>query len=118
MEADGQTYAGGWNFGPRDESVMTVERLARGLVEAWGAGEVIVAREANQPHEAGLLKLDCSKALMRLGWHGAWDFPETVGRTAAWYRDYYQGGAAGALTTAQIHAYQAAAASAQLPWTN
>ena len=34
--------------------------------------------QANQPHEAGLLKLDVSKAASQLGWRGTWDVQRTV----------------------------------------
>ena len=33
------------------------------------------------PNEAGLLKLNCDKALHMLGWKAAWDFRQTVKET-------------------------------------
>lgn len=117
-QEDGQAFAEGWNFGPRDESVASVEHLARSLVKAWGEGEVVLGGEPNQFHEAGLLKLDCSKAMARLGWHGVWGFRETVQQTADWYREFYGGKDPRQLTDAQIQAYQTAAMKAQLLWPN
>ena len=102
----GHGYAGAWNFGPQDDSVVTVGQLARRLVDTWGQGEVVVARDPAQPHEAGLLKLDCSKARAGLGWHGVWDFPETIRRTVEWYRGHSLGGDPETLTLQQIKAYQ------------
>lgn len=113
----GHDQADGWNFGPADESIVTVETLARALVAAWGAGEVKVSRDPGQPHEAGLLKLDCSKARFHLGWHGVWNLAETVRHTVDWYRGLHLGGEAKRLTREQISAYQAAATQAHLPWT-
>ncbi len=115
-QPDGWQLAQGWNLGPRDESVVDVETLARTLVSAWGEGEVRVDATPNHPHEAGLLKLDCSKARTVLGWHGVWDFPETVRQTVEWYRGHHLGEDAGRLTQRQIEAYEAAAMDARLPW--
>ena len=62
---DGQMFADGWNFGPAETSVVTVELLARALAAEWGAGTVRVEQDPTRPHEAGLLKLDGSKAAAR-----------------------------------------------------
>jgi CDP-glucose 4,6-dehydratase len=114
---DGAGYADGWNFGPSDTSVTTVESLARQLVAAYGAGTVEIARDPNQPHEAGLLKLDCSKAATRLGWRGVWDVATTAERTARWYQSQHLGTSANQLVDSDLSAYLAAAATARLPWT-
>jgi CDP-glucose 4,6-dehydratase len=101
----GQEYATGWNFGPGDQSVTTVEFLARELVGAWGSGEVVVETDAAQPHEAGLLKLDCSKASARLGWRGQWDVRKTVLATVDWYQAHARGEDMQALSNRQIANY-------------
>ena len=44
--------------------------------------------DPNQPHEAGLLMLDISKAIQLLGWKPVLDFNETVHFTADWYARY------------------------------
>ena len=111
----GQGLAGGWNFGPREDNVVSVETLARTLVGIWGAGEVQVHQD--QPHEAGLLTLDCAKACAELGWHGLWDFPETARQTVEWYRGYSLGQDPKVLTFKQIQAYESAARSAGMPWS-
>ena len=41
--------------------------------------------------EAGLLKLNCDKALHELEWIATWGFEETVRETALWYKEYYLG---------------------------
>jgi len=113
----GEDFAQAWNFGPADASVTTVENLARQLVAAWGAGAVEIDQSPKQLHEATLLKLDCSKAAQRLGWHGSWDVATTAERTALWYRAHYNGTAARALVDADLAAFRAAAASHHQPWT-
>ena len=114
---NGQEQAGGWNFGPADGNTVTVGTLARALVDAWGAGEIQVNQDPGQPHEAGLLKLDCSQARARLGWRGVWDLADTVQQTVGWYRGFHLGADADSLTREQVAAYQTAAAKAHLPWT-
>lgn len=116
-QQEGWRLAEGWNFGPNEENVVTVELLARALVSAWGEGVVQIDRDPNNPHEAGLLKLDCSKARKVLGWHGVWDFNETVHRTVEWYLGQNSGIDAKVLTSKQIDAYITAATHARIPWT-
>ena len=41
-------------------------------------------------HEAGLLKLNCDKALNDLNWLPTLKFGETVQMTIEWYKEYYQ----------------------------
>ena len=40
--------------------------------------------------EAGLLKLNCDKALSELGWSPILNFEETVEFTAAWYDEFFK----------------------------
>jgi CDP-glucose 4,6-dehydratase len=110
--------AKGWNFGPAEANVVTVETLTRCLVATWGEGQVKVHRDPNTPHEAGLLKLDCSMAKSALGWHGVWNIEDTVRHTVEWYRGFHTGGDAERLTQGQIVAYQNDATRAKLPWTH
>ncbi len=44
------------------------------------------------PHEANLLKLDCSKAYAKLKWKSVWDSSTTFAKTAQWYKEYYESG--------------------------
>ena len=108
LEPDGQSYAEGWNFGPAAEGQATVEALARELASAWGGGRVEAAATTPSLHEAGALRLDCSKAAARLGWQALWGMSETVRRTAHWYRDFARGASAKDLCQADIDAYHQA----------
>ena len=40
----------------------------------------------DHPHEAHYLKLDCSKAKMRLNWHPRWHLDETLVAIVDWHR--------------------------------
>ena len=40
-------------------------------------------------HEAGLLKLNCDKALSLLDWNPTLNFEQTVELTTLWYKNFY-----------------------------
>ncbi len=80
-----QPYCSGFNFGPLIGSNRTVESLVTELIRIWGSGEWTF-EEKHAVHEASLLNLTIDKAFQLLGWHPAWDFTETIGKTVEWYR--------------------------------
>ena len=68
-------------------------------------------------YEAGLLKLNCDKALNYLNWQATLSFEETVQMPAEWYRTYYETPSEiRERTTAQIHKYEALAIERNLDW--
>lgn len=82
-------FAEAWNFGPRDEDAVPVAALVSLLLDHWEGGRWEAVPEANPPHEAGLLRLNWSKARRRLGWQPILDLREGVGLTVPWYRAAY-----------------------------
>ena len=86
LYADGNQWAGAWNFGPSDDAAVTVSTLADLLIKHWGDGCWRVAEDANAPHEARYLKLDCSKARTLLGWKQVLTLDKAVDLTMRWYR--------------------------------
>lgn len=82
-------YAEAFNFGPADEGSITVGEVVRRFKSHWDGFEYELKPDSNQPHEAGLLKLDCSKARSRLNWLPLWDAAQALEKTAAWYKNYY-----------------------------
>jgi CDP-glucose 4,6-dehydratase len=79
-------FVGAWNFGPRDADAVPVATLADLIVRHWAGARWESMPESDPPHEAGLLRLDWSKAHARLGWHPALTLPEAVELTVGWYR--------------------------------
>lgn len=86
------SFAEGWNFGPDDDASINVESVVRHVKAHWDRIDYELERNPDKPHEATLLKLDCSKARARLGWSPVWNIGETFARTVDWYRNYYEGG--------------------------
>lgn len=85
-----QECAEGWNFGPSDEGSLTVEEVVHQAASYWDKIKYEAVQNPNQPHEANLLKLDCSKAHIKLGWRDVWGADMTVAKTVEWYKEYYQ----------------------------
>ena len=81
-----RAFAGAWNFGPRDGDAVSVGTLADLIVGHWEGAHWESKPETGAPHEAGLLRLDWSKARTRLGWHPGLTLKEAVELTVAWYR--------------------------------
>ncbi len=85
-------FATAWNFGPGDVESVTVEALVRYMAEFWPAIDYEVRRDNEQPHEAHLLKLDCSKAHSLLQWKPLWNNKKAFKKTVEWYKNYYENG--------------------------
>ena len=88
MYKDGTKYSDAWNFGPNDESIITVEELVKRVLKHWGSGNYTIDTSSHQ-HEAGLLKLDVSKARASLGWRSIYDVYGALEKTINWYKNFY-----------------------------
>jgi CDP-glucose 4,6-dehydratase len=88
---EGSAYAEGWNFGPKDEDCKPVNWILDKMVAKWGKGAAWVLDKNNNPHEAGYLKLDCSKAAMQLHWHPKWNLENTLESIINWHQHYLSG---------------------------
>ena len=85
---DGKKYADGFNFGPNEDSVLTVADVAQRTTQFYGKGEVIVG-EKSPLHEAGLLMLNIEKAEKVLGWTPTYTADEAIKNTTEWYKRFY-----------------------------
>ena len=83
--------AGAWNFGPERGNEVEVERLARAFGTIYGKGRLAIEVQPSPLAEAGLLKLDITKATAQLPWKPHLDFEQTIALTAGWYRDFRAG---------------------------
>jgi CDP-glucose 4,6-dehydratase len=110
LHDQGQSFAEPWNFGPREEDMVPVCDVARRAIAYWGAGELIIQEEAGGPHEAQVLKLDCSKARVRLGWRPMLTLDESLKMCIKWYKGYFENPELAPQMTADfIHRYTRAA---------
>lgn len=106
LYADGPKYAEAWNFGPRDEDMWPVGRIAEAMADRWGNGASWQHDTTTQPHEAQLLRLDCSKARFRLGWKPRWPLDTALDAIVDWQRAALAGADMRSLTLKQIETWQ------------
>jgi len=84
--------ATGWNFGPAEDATLSVQEVAESIKRYWSRIDYRLAQVTDTPHEANLLKLDCTKARGLLGWSPVWNSDATFGKTVGWYREFYENG--------------------------
>jgi CDP-glucose 4,6-dehydratase len=102
----GCDYAEGWNFGPADEDAKPVEWIVKQICNLWGENVGYDIDAGDHPHEAHYLKLDCSKARMRLGWMPRWDLSTALDTIVEWTRAYRSGSDLRAICLEQIGRYE------------
>ena len=102
-----RAFADAWNFGPADEDARPVGWIVERMRVLWGGDAAPPAPwTGGTPHEAGLLKLDTSKARSLLGWRPMLPLDEALGWIVAWHRRTAAGEDARAVTTEQIDSYR------------
>jgi len=103
-----------FNFGPDGSDALAVGDVAKMAAALWPAVTLRYPELAGQPHEAGLLTLDCSLAAKLLGWKPVWNVETALRHTVGWYRAFYESGRV--RTADDLDAYVADAAAASQPW--
>jgi CDP-glucose 4,6-dehydratase len=81
-------FATSWNFGPRENEVMTVQQVLDIASAEWREIKYEIKPDESL-HEANLLMLDCSKASNILDWKPIWDTTTAIQKTIQWYKAYY-----------------------------
>jgi CDP-glucose 4,6-dehydratase len=108
---EGPAFAEAWNFGPWETDARPVGWIVQRLMALWGPdARHRIEREAGAAHEAQQLKLDISKARMRLGWQPTWSLDQTLESIVAWHRAYREQADMRETTLRQIAAFAAAPA--------
>lgn len=108
----GRSYATAWNFGPDAREDAAVGAVADMMAQLWREGDVARvehAPSADNPHEAGFLRLDSTQARTRLDWCPRWPLMETLERTVAWHRAWMRRADMMAFSLDQISEYEAEA---------
>lgn len=105
LYTDGQKYSGGWNFGPLESDTKTVGEIVGQMCQTWGDSATWTHDQQEHPHEANLLRLDCSKARMLLNWQPVWNSQITLTKLTLWYKAYFAKQDVLALSKQQINDY-------------
>lgn len=82
--------ADNWNFGPANESHLTVEQVIKLAKKDWTKISYTIQEDSNNVHEAHLLQLDSSKARAQLHWRSVWKDDAAIEKTVEWYKQYYE----------------------------
>ncbi len=118
---DNRHHGEAYNFGPSADQNYPVSKLIDEMSKYWNKIKWNdISNNEGHVHEAGLLKLNCDKALFDLEWHSALQFEETVKMTVEWYKAYYQNENQSMydFTISQIEAYTEAARLSGVTWAS
>lgn len=91
LYTNGKQFAEAWNFGPKEGDVKPVSWILDKMVSNWGNGASWKLDENENPHEAGFLKLDCSKVASKLDWYPKWDLETTLNLITDWHLGWLRG---------------------------
>ena len=82
-----------FNFGPKSQYSHTVEDILRDLSKYWNikdTSKVYHISDDIKFNEAGLLKLNCDKALFHLKWMPSLNYEQLMEFTGTWYYKFYK----------------------------
>lgn len=85
-------FAGYYNVGPDDCDCLSTGELVNLFCKKWGDGLTWEDQaEANAPHEANFLKLDCSLLKSTFGWKPRWHIAEAIEKTVEFSKAWLAG---------------------------
>ena len=82
---DSEKFSEGWNFGPKEEDVKSVEWILNKMTSKWPNSSWKLDKGFN-PHEAGFLKLDIKKAHNCLSWQPTWNIDCALEKVIEWHQ--------------------------------
>lgn len=112
-------FAGSYNVGPEESDCLTTGELTELFCRKWeertgcrpvwtegrqegpqvgeekdggkwnGRKKSQTGKRSKEPHEAGYLRLDCSRIKERLGWEPVWSMERTMEMLTEWYALYH-----------------------------
>jgi CDP-glucose 4,6-dehydratase len=109
-----KSFAEAWNFGPMEEGAISVENVVERIKKNWDRVSYVLSEGTSSSHEANYLKIDCSKAHIKLKWFPVWDSEKAFAATTEWYREFYT--QSSLLSEKQLDSYIEAAKEAQACW--
>jgi CDP-glucose 4,6-dehydratase len=119
---EGNLNGESYNFGPPAQNNITVMELLKKLGKSWNlddSEDLYIQTGELKFHEAGLLKLNCDKALYDFKWQPTLDIQELIEFTGDWYYNYYRKQEDVVdFTTNQIFSYEQKAFEKKIRWAH
>ena len=86
---ENKEFAGNYNVGPNEEDCISVGTLVEVFCKKWEkiSGQKLIwsSHDMKGPHEANMLKLDCSKLKKAFDWKPVWNIEEAVEKSVEMY---------------------------------
>jgi len=79
-------YSKSYNFGPLSNDHLSVKELVEIAIRSWGSGKWNDISNKDEPHEAGILKLDITRAKKELNWHPKLNAFKSIDWAVNWYK--------------------------------
>lgn len=97
--------AGSYNVGPGEEGCISTGQLVELFCAKWRGSIGWRVQGDGGPHEAGYLKLDCSRIRKELGWKPVWTIEQAVDAVVEWTEAYAAKGSVRDCMCRQIKAF-------------
>ena len=85
-------FAEAWNFGPEENSTLTVKQVLDKAKNYWNKINYIIKEDEFKLHEANYLSLNIEKAKNKLKWKPIWSNDLAIEKTINWYKNFYNNG--------------------------
>lgn len=102
---NGPKFAGAWNFGPSESDMCSVGDVVDQLAQRWPQAPGLRI-EPSDLHEAGLLRLDSSRARQLLAWQPRWSLQRCLEQTLDWHLAWKRGEDMRDITLSQLNQYR------------
>lgn len=92
MQLKNPQIASAYNIGPDDSDAVTTGNITTKFCDKWNEINETSIKWIDKydggPHEAGYLKLNCSKIKSELGWKPVWNIDNAMDKLCEWYAAY------------------------------
>lgn len=85
-----ELYSEGWNFGPKIESNVSVEKVVNLVSKECQQNIIIIHQKKEKFYESKLLMLNSKKSLNKLKWIPKLDINESIKLTMDWYNAWFK----------------------------
>ena len=98
-------FSEAWNFGPKDIEPKSVSWVVNYLSKKLSDLKWDIKNNL-EPHEAGLLLLDSSKAKSKLGWRPKWSLETALDKVIEWHKSWEENDLMDEISISQINDYE------------